>query len=293
MGIQSGWFDLHTHTELCGHARGWPRDYVKVAAKKGIRHLAVTCHMPFDHVAFGGQRMRMFEDEFPHYLERVEEARRLGEELGVEVLTGIEGEYFPDDGILSHIAERLAWHPFDFVLGSVHHHMVAYQEWFSRRGCQNDGDTVRAYFACLRDGAASGLFHSMSHPDVIRLYGSLSGAFDPADFEPEIREAIAAAVENEVCWEVNTSGLEKGSRVEHPDPQIRAWGREMGLKLTIGSDSHHPKSVGRHFRKVVGTLQEEGFEELQLFKAGERRAVKIADLLAEEAGVVRSGRGNA
>lgn len=282
MANGSEWFDLHTHTALCGHARGRPQEYVEAAARRGIGRMAVTCHMPFDEAAFGGPRMRMFARQFPQYLQMVDEAREAGERLGVEVLAGIEGEVFPEADMQARLGEVIGSYPFDFVLGSVHHHMPAFQKWFSERGCVDDSAIVCAYFEALREGAATGLFHSMSHPDVIRLYGTLAGDFQPEEYEDVIRAAISSAVENDVCWEVNTSGRLKGPGIEHPDPLIRKWGSEMGLKLTIGSDAHRPQSVGQYFREVTEDLAREGYSHLYYFKGGERQAVAIADLLASD-----------
>ncbi|MFP4283776.1 MAG: histidinol-phosphatase [Opitutales bacterium] len=271
------WYDIHMHTPLCGHARGEPWEYVEQAAQRGLAGVCFTCHMPFDHPAFGGRRMRMDEDQLPLYLEKVADAREHARALGVEVLCGIEGEVFPDPSLQEALGEVLARHAFDYVLGSVHHHTPAMQRWlFEERACQSDAEVITAYFECVRDGAATGLFHSMSHPDVIRLYGTIDGLLDPAAHESVIREAIAAAVEADVCWEVNTSGRFKGPEIEHPDPLIRQWGREMGLKLTIGSDAHRPGAVGQAFDLLLPQLRAEGFDAVHVFRDGRREALPLA-----------------
>lgn len=274
----SPWFDCHMHTRMCGHAVGTPKAYVDSAAARGLRRICFTCHMPFDDISFGGDRMRMREAELPAYLDLVAEMREYGAELGVDVLCGIEGEVFPNPAIQDAIGKILSSHPFDFVLGSAHHHMAAYHDWFLNAGIETDDEIITAYFETLRDAAGTGLFHSISHPDVIRLYGTIRGEMDPLKHESVIREAISAAVEAGVCWEVNTSGRAKGPMIEHPDPIIRSWGQELGLKLTIGSDSHSPKSVGRYFDSIIPALAEEGFDALHYFEGGERKAVDLSAL---------------
>jgi histidinol-phosphatase (PHP family) len=275
MSSLARFFDLHMHTPLCGHAFGEPRAFVEAAAARGLGRIAFSCHMPLAGADFGGPRIRMDRKEFPRYLEQVEAAREHGAGMGVTVLTGIEGEVCPDPAVQEVIGAFLASHPFDFVLGSVHHQLRYFQRWFREIGCKDDDDIINAYFGCLRDGAASGLFHSMAHPDVIRLYGTLYAPFDPRRHESIIREAIAAAVENEVCWEVNTSGRLKGPGIEHPDPIIRRWGREMGLRLTLGSDAHLPESVGQHFPEVLEELAAEGFGAVHFYEKGVRQAVPL------------------
>lgn len=37
--------NLHTHTVRCKHAKGYPIDYAKAAAERGIRVLGMTDHI--------------------------------------------------------------------------------------------------------------------------------------------------------------------------------------------------------------------------------------------------------
>lgn len=269
------------HTPLCGHSVGWPREFVDVAVKRGLGRIAISCHMPIDRSDFGGPDIRMLSSAFQEYLDLVADAKSYGAERGVIVMLGIEGEVCPDPAIQNEIAEFLSAHPFDFVLGSLHHHLEFFRNWFASQGCQSDDELITAYFELLRDGAATGLFDSMSHPDVIRIYGTLRGGFEPLRFESVIREAIAAAVEADVCWEMNTSGRLKGPGIEHPDPLIRAWGQEMGLKLTMGSDAHRPESVGQFFPEMLATLKDEGFDAVHYYEGRKRHAVKLDRLIGD------------
>jgi len=267
--------DSHMHTELCGHAQGHPVEYVEMAARLGLTRVTITCHMPLEIPAFGGPRIRMPLERYPEYLELIEAARFRGDEVGVEVLKGIEAEVFPDAPVQKRIGLWLKEQSFDFVLGSLHHHTDAYQSWLRDHGKFSDDDKIKTYFADIADGDRTGLFDSMSHPDVIRIYGTLEGAFMPELYETEIRAAIAAAVEQDICWEVNTSGLLKGDYLAHPDPLILKWGCEMGLKLTMGSDAHLPRSVGHAFRRMISELNQIGFKTIHYFRGRERIEVPI------------------
>lgn len=270
-----GFSDSHMHTPLCGHAIGMPIDYVEAAADLGLERITFTCHQPYDVGVFGGPRIRMSEDALPLYWDLVAEARERGKALGVEVLTGIEAEIFPDLATQAQLVKRWAGQPFDFVLGSLHHQLEVYRDRLAALEIANDDQAIIAdYFRTLAGAARSGHFHSLSHPDVIRLYGTLWSHFDPAEHEAVIREAILAAVESDVCWEINTSGRNKGELIEHPDPLIRRWGIEAGLKFTIGSDAHRPGHVGQHFEEVLKAAAAEGLDAYYYFKAG--KPVRVA-----------------
>ena len=66
--------------------------------------------------------------------------------------------------------------------------------------------------------------------------------------------------------EVNTSGLIKGDFEVHPDPLILEWASEIGVKLTIGSDSHSPESIVQYFDTIQSMLRSKGFKDLYYFR---------------------------
>ena len=79
--------------------------------------------------------------------------------------------------------------------------------------------------------------------------------------------------------EVNTSGLNKGDYRVHPDPLILDWAGELGVKLTIGSDSHQPGTVGQHFDRILPLLRDKGFAQLHYFRARQRQVLDLAGAL--------------
>ena len=271
-------FDCHLHTHLCGHARGRPEEYVSCARDRGIDLVTFTCHIPISGNAFLQEGIRMNLSDLPAYRQMVERARIHGQTIGVKVLYGIEAEVFPENERLKSMARLLEKEPFDFVLGSLHHQLPSYRRYLYDKGFHRDREIVDRYFEDLSRGAASGLYHSMSHPDVIRIYGTVD-YFDPSDHEASIRGFLKSLVENDVCMEVNTSGLSKGVYEVHPDPLILQWAKSMGVRLTIGSDSHRPDHVGQHFPRVLEQLCKIGFRELCYFDAGRRIPVPMERIL--------------
>lgn len=267
--------DTHMHTPFCGHAVGKPTDYVKAAAARGIGLIAFTCHIPLlpDHM-FGGRRIRMRERDLSKYRKSVEKARDLGCELGIEVLLGIESEVFPDPEIISRMAALIEAEEFDFVLGSLHHQLDGYQDWLDQQGLVDDGKIVRCYFRHLIEGVRSGIYDSIAHPDVIRIYGTVS-PFPPEAYQQEIEEFLDVLVEEDHCMEVNTSGLIKGVYEVHPAPAVLDWAVERGVKLTMGSDAHSPEQVGQHFPAVREMLKRKGFTKLHYFRKRERFEVSL------------------
>lgn len=263
------------HTFLCGHARGTPLDYVEAAAERGIALITFTCHTPIAGKGFHQTGIRMHESELKIYREMVAEARTHGEKLGVEVLYGIEAEVFADASLLAGMHQLIATEPFDFVLGSLHHQLPVFREWLAASGFQSDPEIIAAYFDTLALGAETGLYDSLSHPDVIRIYGTLKGRFDPIAHEDVIKRALDRIAASGTCMEINTSGLIKGDYIVHPDPIIMGWALERGIQFTLGSDSHTPDMVGQHFEEVIEGFHAAGLRQIQYFRGRKRRTIKF------------------
>lgn len=264
--------DCHMHTPLCGHAFGHPIEYALAARDQGIDLVTITCHIPMEWADFGQAGIRMTREDLDLYLEMVEKAAVVASDFGVEMLCGIEAEVFPDEAHMESMDAVLAAYDFDFVLGSLHAQCPSYRGWLKQNKVKEDAMIIDSYFRHLKDGAESGRYDSMSHPDVIRTYGVV-GHFEPAAHEPVIREFLQAVVDADMCMEVNTSGLTKGDFEVHPDPLILDWAAEMGVKLTMGSDAHAPGSVGQYFDTVQALLREKGFRDLHYFRG--RKRVRI------------------
>ena len=263
------------HTPLCGHAVGEPVEYVDAAVAENISLITFTCHIPMRDDRFAQEGIRMRLETLPHYRQLIENARNYGQTVGVEVLYGIEAEIHPDTDAMEDMDRLLASEPFDFVLGSLHHMLPAFRDWMAANDYTTDAEKVAAYFHCLGEGAKSGRYNSLSHPDVIRIYGALQDRFDPMQHEAPITEFLDIVANCGVCLEINTSGLIKGDYVVHPDPAIMAWALERDIPFTIGSDSHSPGMVGQYFDDVIDEFKALGLKKLHYFKQGQRVAVEL------------------
>ncbi|MGA1205342.1 MAG: histidinol-phosphatase [Opitutales bacterium] len=268
-------FDCHMHTPLCGHAIGNPVEYVEAAAAEGISLVTFTCHIPMRDDQFAQKGIRMNLSDLPRYREMVREAQEHGKEVGVEVLYGIEAEIFPDEEIMQDMEKVLRNEPFDFVLGSLHHMLPAFQSWLQEQKMQTDAEKVAGYFHCLSEGARSGRYHSLAHPDVIRIYGTLQKPFNPEEHEAPILNFLNVVADSGTCLEINTSGLIKGDCVAHPDPLILKWALDRDIPFTIGSDSHTPNMVGQYFSHVLVQFRNLGLRELHYFRKGQRIQVPL------------------
>jgi histidinol-phosphatase (PHP family) len=197
------------------------------------------------------------------YVDAVVQAR----ERGLPVKLGLEVDYVP--GREDETRALLAPYPWDFLLGSVH--------WID--GLSVDGDprlvgevgveeAWRRYFDELARAARSGLFDSLSHPDLVKIFGDRVDAFDYS----EIAEAIAGCG---VAVEVSTAGLRKPVRELYPHPDFLAACRARGVPVTTGSDAHSPDVVGRDFDRARELLRSAGYDTVTVFERRQARQERL------------------
>ncbi|CAN5187086.1 histidinol-phosphatase [soil metagenome] len=264
------YFDSHMHTPLCHHAYGQPEEYAATAIGRGLRGIIVTCHAPLPEGMSPSVRMR--RDQFDEYVALV--ARATDALTGqLEVKLGMETDFVP--GLETYIAELHARAPFHHCLGSIHYFTPEY-----RSACGTDDlkSFQLGYFENLARSAETGLFDTLSHPDLIKNVSPDSWEFD------EFREAIGAALDRiaaaGTAMELNTSGAHKSYPEMNPGPEMLRMMADRGIPVVISSDSHLPERVGEGFETALESVAAAGFENVSYFHERVRQEVPVARVLA-------------
>lgn len=254
--------DYHMHTPLCHHAAGEPLDYARAAAAAGLEEICFTCHSPMPD--WFDQWPRMTRAELPRYVAMVQEGAAVAP---VRVKLGLEADYFP--GTESYVADMLAEWPFEFVLGSVHVLNPQYRERFAPLP---PDARIDAYFDELAAAAATRLYDSISHPDLVKHLAP----FDPLAHEPAIRRMLQSIREAGICLELNTSGARKPEiGAFYPSTPILTWAAEMTIPLTLGSDAHAPEQVALAWPQARQLLLDTGIRAIHRFTHRRREAVAL------------------
>ncbi len=252
------------------HAEGTIDQYAEYAMSRGLVGLLVTCHNPMPDGFSKNVRMRL--DQFDEYVRLIAEARDRWEGR-VDVRLGLEADYF--EGYEAFLEQQLASEEFHFVLGSVHPQIEEFRE----RYWTNDPHEVqRTYFRLLAQSAETGLFDTISHPDLIKN-------FTAKDWKPEvifddICEALDRIAATGVAMELNTSGLKKTISEMNPFPAMLREMQMRNIPITIGADAHQPERVADQYEEALVLLGECGFMNVSLFSHRKRYEVPIADAIA-------------
>lgn len=258
-------YESHSHTPLCMHAIGMPTEYAAVAYERGLRGLIVTCHNPMPNGFSASVRMR--EDQLDEYVELVETTRQQWDGQ-LDVRLGIEADYF--EGFEDYLERQLQSADFHFVLGSVHPQIPE----FRRKFWSDDGFEVqRTYFRMLAQSAETGLFDSISHPDLIKNF--TADQWDPDAIMPVICDALDRIAATGVAMELNTSGLLKTISEMNPFPDMLREMRSRNIPITLGADAHQPERVADGYEEAMQILRSCGYETVNYFLNRQRNEIAI------------------
>ena len=253
------------HTPLCKHAVGEPEEYAERAAQRGLKGIIVTCHNPLpDGIS---SDVRMAPEQFPEYLALVERARCAWQGR-VDVRLGLEADYLP--GLEEFLRAQLASAPFNHVLGSVHCMIREYRRLY------DDGDRLHfqeTYFNHLAQAAETGLFDTISHPDLVKNIRPLN--WDVERAMPFIEAALDRIAATGVAMELNTSGELKTIPEMNPGPEMLRAMAVRGIPVVVGADAHVPERVADRFEKAFDLLEAVGYREISFFLERQRQSVPI------------------
>ena len=271
--------DYHMHlrlgesddVEMTDHSLEAVERYVAAARAAGIDEIAITEHVyyfaetrDFWHMPF--EIERCICDVGP-YLAAIDAAKR----SALPVKLGIEVDYTP--GREDEMGAWLGRYSWDVVLGSVH-----FVDGFGIDSRPRLIDEIgveeawRRYFAVLRDAAASGLFDSLAHPDLVRMWGDRPARKVQEELFAAFADDVAAAG---VCIEVSTRGLLRPVAEPYPDRRLLAMCRERDVPVTIASDAHSVDRVGWRFEEALELLRGAGYETVTMFEQREPQQVPL------------------
>jgi len=260
--------DYHVHTPLCHHANGWPQDFAQRALELGLSELGFADHNPmptqFD-------KWRMAIEDLPIYLDTVTKAREDFPQLNIKV--GLECDFIA--GHEKWVEELAGKHEWDFFIGSVHYLPAGWcvddPQYISRFRGGAVEEIWANYWRTYEQAIRSGLFDFVGHPDLPKKFG-----FRPeGDLTRYYEPVIAALVEKDMPFEINTAGLRKDCAELYPAQDFLALAAQAGVPLLINSDSHDPRELCAGYAEAVQAARAAGFRETVRFTKRARSVVAL------------------
>jgi histidinol-phosphatase (PHP family) len=194
----------------------------------------------------------------------------------INVRRGVEMDWVPQ--YLDWTKEQLANWPFDYVIGSIHflgrikdsegerNFLLDYDESEFLKGVNNFGgmeNLSRSYFQELRQMISSGLFDGVGHLDLIKKYndGKLFSGNENW-YRGDISKTLDMIATSGMSIEINTAGLDKKCKETYPDLWTLKNAKERNIPITIGSDGHTPKNIGRNIDAAIKLAKSAGYDQI-------------------------------
>ena len=263
--------DCHTHS-ICSPDGAVPmKDMAQGAVEAVIPRLTLTDHCDF--LTLEGERLLTYDWQEPlRQLQEMQEAwgQQLDLHLGLEFGMG-HLDPKAADLVLSEPA-------LDFVIGSCHN--LSEEKGgrdFYFLPSETEADCYAAlddYFASMLHMVEGGRFDVLGH--IIYPLRYMKGQYkSPITWKPYmeiLREIFTKTAQQGKGMEINTW---KGQTLTEWIPLLQLFRACGGEIITVGSDAHAPKPVGRGIREAYALLQEVGFSYVANY---EKREAKMYPL---------------
>jgi len=223
-------YDLHIHTEYCGHAPGMTVEAICAgAAERKLETIAIT-----DHI-YGPQSVSVLEK-----IRQDVRACRGGLEVIVGAEVDVDGD-FADGRLVCDVPEGA-----DYVIAGVHYvPTVGNYPWRPEQNNLEAGTFMRYWKSTLLGVASNPKVHTLAHPGRL-LAAALGPAVDWAAAMEVFGQAAGLSEKNGIAWEINElTGDRLSPELKGKWHQIYEVALQAGVKLVYGSDAHEPAAMGK------------------------------------------------
>ncbi len=231
--------NYHGHTFRCGHAFGKDEEYVQAAIEMGFEVMGFADHVILPH--FTQPHMRGDYDLLPDYLASIDQLKKkyAGQ---IEIYKGFEAEWL---GPLyeDYYRDLLQSGKIDYLILGQHGEMPRPDTFVFFPGSQTPKQTILHYADKIVEGAKTGLFSYIAHPDVFvnwfHYYGE-EGAIAARKIAEVAKEMNIPLEVNISCSRMQGFALEAENLPFYPFPSFWDIVAEVGCDVIIGVDAHAP-----------------------------------------------------
>ena len=223
--------NYHTHTVRCNHAAGSEREYVQQAIAAGLKVLGFADHSPYIFQGDYYSSFRMRPQELSSYVS-VLQALKKEYEGEIEIHIGLEAEYYPD--VFEDYKELIRDSGVEYLILGQHYAGKEPSKRYSGRA-DDDEERLHLYVDSVLEGARSGFYSYIAHPDILNFTG------DYRLFISEMDRLVEGIVKEDLPLEMNILGLREGRH--YPREDFLALVSKHGGKMIVGCDAHRPQDV--------------------------------------------------
>ena len=222
--------NFHTHTALCRHAKGEPKEYVECAIKSGLKKLGFADHAPYIFKSGYRSGIRMSLSDTENYVKTVLDLKNEYRK-DIKIYLGFEMEYFPR--YFDETFKFLSGFSPEYFILAQHFTKNEYDGVYSGRPVQTRED-LKDYVDQVIEGLKTGLFSCLAHPDLI--------TFDDKDYYlMQMKRICEISKQKDIPLEFNLLGF--ATKRQYPSKCFFKLANECGNTIIYGVDAHEPKAL--------------------------------------------------
>ena len=248
-------FNLHTHTKRCHHAQGEDEEYVLKAIENGYKLFGFSDHAPHFFPNGYVSTCRMLPEEAEEYASSIYSLRDKYQDK-IDIKLGYEMEWYPE--LIEKDLNYLKQFGYDFLILAQHFTDNEYEDFREYCGHPTDNlETVDKYINQLLEGARSGLFTYVCHPDLIYYSKDHKVHLERIDY------MLSELKKLEIPLEYNFYGYFDNRH--YPDKEFWKMAKEKGCPVVIGLDAHKPKVIAdkKRLDRMKAEIAELGIKPLE------------------------------
>lgn len=270
-------FDYHVHTNFSADSSMPMEEACAQALQMGIKEIAFTEHMDY----FYPNCNLIFEFNYEEYAKKVDEVRRKFQDL--TILKAVEMGLHPS--VYKKAKQFTDENEFDFIIGSAHivddldlHNGDYFQNKTLDKALETYFQTVYQYVDEYED------FNVLGHLTLIKRYLNYLDAHwtevDWTKYYDIVGETFKRLIDSSRGIEVNLSGFRYQIDCTLPNLSFLKLYRELGGEIiTVGTDAHSKRDVGKDLKLGYELLQEAGFQYVTTFRGKKPFFHKLSHLL--------------
>ncbi len=218
------------HTWRCHHASGEDEEYILKAIKNGYKTVGFSDHAPY---VFPADHFSSFRMECELTEDYVSSVRYLQEKYKgiIDIKLGFEVEWYPK--FIKEELQYLKSFGYDYIILGQHYTDSEVEPEARYTGSKtNDILTFKKYVNQVIEGAQSGEFAYIAHPDLINFTGNRTVYREGMEY------MVKMLKETDVPLEFNFLGYT--DRRNYPNDDFWKIVNETGNRVVIGLDAHSP-----------------------------------------------------
>jgi histidinol-phosphatase (PHP family) len=271
--------NYHTHSRWCD-GQGEIAEVIEAAIEAGLAQVGITSHAPVPFPATYAlplANLRAYREEVLR-LREVYRGR-------IDVLLGLELDALPE--LRDFNGRAILDLGFDFAVGSVHflRRTADDQPWpldlsadmFDRLLREEFGGDIRSlseeYYQLVAALADYPGVDIVGHLDRgVRLWNAGGRYLDESQpwYRALVDDTLGALAKAGRIVELSTGGWRRGLEDPWPSVWIVRRCRELGIRMTVNSDSHRPDQIAYAYDRALDLLRATGHREIARFNPAAR-----------------------